>query len=72
MKPLTQKGLYEYRMKIIVRRVLNELGLFTQNMNADELAQKLWEHNELLGRAVVQDMYEWMSEDDWYKLVNNG
>lgn len=64
--------LYEYRLKNIVRKVLDELELDVEKLDGDELAQKLWENNELLGRAVVQDMFEWMAEDDWMELVKGG
>lgn len=70
--PLTQEALYEYRMKYIIRKVLNELGLKPENLNGDELSQALFERPEILGIAVLQDMFAWMEEDSWLELVKGG
>lgn len=66
---------YEYRMKYILRMVFAEIkktDVSLENVSPKMFFDLLDEHKETLGRYLIEDMIEWMSEGDWLRLVRGG
>lgn len=61
-QPLTINELYEYRIKNIIKRVLDGVDFGAINSN-EELLDLLWQQSEQFGSAVIEDMSEWT--DEW-------
>jgi hypothetical protein len=68
----TIESTYEYRIKNIIRQMVEEddLNILLQSDEAPELLFKLLHENRKeLGKALLEDMLVWMSEDDWIEKV---
>jgi hypothetical protein len=61
---------YDYRIANVVRALLSDFGdAATVPQNGEALMDWLFQHAEWFGKAIVEDMVNFMDENDWLDEV---
>jgi len=61
---------YEYRIGNILKRLFEE-ERNDERYHPEELERKLLEFRSLLGELLIEDMFVWMSEEDWLQEIQS-
>lgn len=72
IKPLTTDELYEYRITNIIKRYLSDNDVKIEDMKPDDLDKAIWNGLEQVGQLLYEDMFQWMSEEDWINKIKEG
>ena len=60
---------YEYRIVNILKEYLADKEVDPSTLQPDMLDKALWNGMEQLGQLLYDDIFEWMSEEDWIKAL---
>ena len=72
MKIYTIESEYEYRLKRILKLAFDEIS--KKDVGLDTVSPEMFfdlleDNSKTLGKALIEDMIEWMSEEDWLNLL---
>jgi len=64
----TIEEFYEYRMKMITKKLLSELES-DHPKDGEALFDIIDNNRQHFATLIIDDMVEWMFEDDWHNLI---
>lgn len=69
MHQITIDELFEHRIAMILKDLFKELEINPQTQDADELMNIIESNPHELGQLLAQDIFTWMSNDEWKAKV---
>lgn len=60
---------YTYQMSIAIKKHLGECELDLADFSPEQLSQWIWDNKDEIGGIIMENMFEFQSDEDWFKAI---